>query len=74
MSLKHYDSFSSWYDEMTDSDPYPGIDIRLNLSRGLTGAELRDAANQLDNTCCGSAEGLGVVNGEVYWRFVDFGH
>lgn len=74
MNLKDYPDFDTWYDEMTDSDPYPGVDIRLNLSRGVTSQELRQAAEDLDTTCCGFAEGVAVVGGDVYYRIVDFGH
>lgn len=74
MKLKHYSSFDEWYDEMSGEDPYPGVDIRLNLSKGLTSQELRQAADELDTTCCGCAEGVAVVDGDVYYRFVDFGH
>lgn len=74
MKLRHFEDFNEWYDDMTGSDPYPGLDLRLNLSKGLTPDELRYVADQMELSCCGIAEDLAVIDGDVYWRYVDYGH
>lgn len=72
--MKTYKSFDEWYDDVTDSDPYPGVDALLNLTKGVTPEELRKMADAIDESCCGAWEGVAEVNGDTYYRYLDYGH
>lgn len=59
---------------VTDGDDCPGELVALNLTKGPSPEELREAALVLEGQCCGFGQGVVRIQGELWYVASDFGH
>lgn len=74
LDIVEIDSVDAAVTWLSDDDPCVGQIIALNLSKGLSQKDLREAADSLDIVCCGYNEGVFRINGELWFIGCDFGH
>lgn len=73
VEVESVDDAVTW---LSDDDPHIGEVIALQLTGGncLSAKEFREAAQSMDNSCCGANSGVFRIDGNLWYIYCDFGH
>lgn len=74
LDIVEVDSVEAAVNWLRDDDPCVGQVIALNLTKGLSSKDLREAADSLDAVCCWYEDGVFRIDGDLWFVGCDFGH
>lgn len=74
MDVKNVKSFDEMHEILIEGDECPGELLTLNLSNLPTPQDYQVFKDEFDDGCCGFAEGLFRLAGDIYYASTTFGH